>query len=130
MIDEDLKKMEEQTGFFKHNNFHIVEADKDNVIIKAEITDNSLNPYGIVHGGIIYSLGDVTLGLITYLTERAAVTLTSSINYLKPGTGKYLTCKGELIKAGRSTAYLRAYIYNDKEEMIATMDGTYFYIKD
>jgi len=123
-----LDDMENKAGFFKHNNFHVVKASKEECIIKAELTEDSLNPYGIAHGGLTFGLGDVTMGMHARATSRPAVTLSANINYLKPGTGKYLLAKSELIKSGKTTCVLRANIYNDKEELIATMDSNYFYL--
>lgn len=130
MIEEIKKRIEKEDVFFKHNNFHIIEASKDKVILKANITNNSLNAYGIIHGGTMFSLGDEAMGVLAFLTGRKAVTLNASINYLKPGKGSFITCTAELVKSGSKTAYARAYLYNEKEELIALMDGTYFYIDE
>lgn len=124
-----LSDMENGNGFFKHNNFHIVEVSENNCIIRADLTENSMNPYGIAHGGLIFGLGDVVMGMLARASGTKAVTLTANISYLKPGTGKYLLGKAELIKTGKNTCVLRANIYNDQEELIATMDSNYFYLK-
>ncbi len=124
-----LSDMENKNGFFKNNNFHVVEATKEQCIIRADLTENSMNPYGIAHGGLIFGLGDVVMGMLARATGTKAVTLSANINYLKPGTGKYLIGKAEMIKNGKSTCVLRANIYNDQEELVATMDSNYFYLK-
>ncbi len=129
---EDYKKllddMENKAGFFKHNNYHVEKATAEECIIKVELSENSMNPYGIAHGGLIFGLGDVVMGMLARSTGRPAVTLNANINYLKPGTGEYLLGKAEMIKNGKTTCVLRANIYNDKEELIATMDSNYYYI--
>ena len=126
--DDLLEILENEEGFFNHNNFSIEERTKDNVILKALITKNSTNPYGIAHGGFIFGLGDTVMGMLARKDGRNAVTLNANITYLKPGTGEYLIAKGEIIKQGKSTCYLRANIYNDEDKLIATMDSNYFYI--
>lgn len=124
-----LSDMENKNGFFKNNNFHVVKATEQECIIRADLTENSMNPYEIAHGGLIFGLGDVVMGMLARAKGIPAVTLSANINYLKPGTGKYLIGKAELIKSGKNTCVLRANIYNDKEELIATMDSNYFYLK-
>lgn len=47
---------------------------------------------------------------------------------LHQGTGKYLIAKSELLKSGKTTCVLKANIYNDKEELIAVMNATYFFL--
>ena len=126
--EEALKKLAEEDGFFKHNNYEIVEASENACIIKAKITKNSLNPYGIAHGGFIFGLGDTVLGMAASATGRPAVTLNSTINYLRPAKSEYIIAKAELIKAGKTTSYLQAKIYDDQDKLIASMDANYYYI--
>lgn len=129
MTKDELIKNMENSGFIKANNITVEEIEgKKSATLKALINEESLNPYNIAHGGFIFGLGDTAMGVAASLTRRKAVTLSSTINYLKPSTGSYLIAKAELIKEGKKTAYLKTNIYNDKEELVATMDGNYYYI--
>lgn len=118
----------EQNGFLKHNDIIILESNEKTSKVKMNISENSLNPYGIVHGGLIFSMGDTVMGITIRSTGRDAVTLDGTINYLKPGKGKYLIATSEVIKVGKTTSVLMANIYNDKEELIAVMSATYYFI--
>ena len=119
----------EQNGFLKHNDIIIEKADEKVSKVKMDITEKSLNPYGIVHGGLIFSMGDTVMGITVRKTGRNAVTLDASINYIKPGTGKYLIATSEVLKIGKTTSVLKANIYNDQNELIAIMSSTYFFIE-
>lgn len=119
----------EQNGFLKHNDIIIEKADEKVSKVKMDITEKSLNPYGIVHGGLIFSMGDTVMGITVRKTGRNAVALDASINYIKPGTGKYLIATSEVLKIGKTTSVLRANIYNDQNELIAIMSSTYFFIE-
>ena len=68
------------------------------------------------------------MGMATKSTGRNAVTLSANITYLKPAVGEYLLAKAEVIKNGKTTAYVRCDIYNDKDVQVATMDSNYYYI--
>ena len=118
----------EQNGFLKHNDIIILESNEKTSKVKMNISENSLNPYGIVHGGLIFSMGDTVMGITIRSTGRDAVTLDGTINYLKPGKGKYLIATSEVIKVGKTTSVLMANIYNDKNELIAIMSATYYFI--
>ena len=125
---EDVKKLTETEGFFKHNNYELVEVTAENCTLKAQITENALNPYGIAHGGFIFGLGDTSLGIIAALNGRPAVTLNSTINFLKAAKTKYIIAKGEILKRGKKITYLQAKIYDDQDNLIALMDANYYYI--
>ena len=119
----------EQNGFLKHNDIIIEKVDEKVSKVKMDITEKSLNPYGIIHGGLIFSMGDTVMGITVRKTGRNAVTLDASINYIKPGTGKYLIATSEVLKIGKTTSVLKANIYNDQNELIAIMSSTYFFIE-
>lgn len=123
-----MNLVNEQNGFLKHNDIIILESNEKTSKVKMNISENSLNPYGIVHGGLIFSMGDTVMGITIRSTGRDAVTLDGTINYLKPGKGKYLIATSKVIKVGKTTSVLMANIYNDKEELIAVMSATYYFI--
>lgn len=123
-----MNLVNEQNGFLKHNDIIILESNEKTSKVKMNICENSLNPYGIVHGGLIFSMGDTVMGITIRSTGRDAVTLDGTINYLKPGKGKYLIATSEVIKVGKTTSVLKANIYNDKEELIAVISATYYFI--
>ena len=123
---EKLELLEK--GFFKHNNYHVEKIEEGNVELKADITENALNPYGIAHGGFLFGLGDMVMGIIASKNGRNAVTMNSHISFLSPAKGKYILARGELIKEGKTTCVVRANIYDDQEKIIAIMEGTYYYI--
>lgn len=131
MINKDsiLEKMETEEGFFNHNNYHVVENSEDSVIIEAALTEEAMNPYGIAHGGFIFGLGDVAMGVLAIKKGKRAVTLDANIKYLKPGRGKKLFAQGKIIKDGDNIIFLEANIYNDEEILVAKMTGTYYYLK-
>ena len=127
-VEDILNKMENEDGFFKHNNYHIVEANDKNITLRADLDKNSMNPYGMAHGGLIFGLGDTTMGMLAASSGRRALTLNANISYLAPGEGKYLLANGEIIKKGKTICVVRVNIYNDQKKLISTMESTYYFI--
>ena len=128
--NELLDQLENENGFYKHNNYKLVDyKDEEFVELKAEINENSMNPYGFAHGGLIFGLGDTAMGMLARTTGRKAVTLNANISYLKPIMGEYMIAKATIIKNGKNVIHLRADIYNDENKIAATMDSNYFYVE-
>ena len=94
----------------------------------SDIREESLNPYGFAHGGLIFGLGDTAMGILSRSSGRKAVTLNSTINYLRPVVGKILRAEAEMIKDGKKTCLLRCNFYDENNKLTATMDGNYCYI--
>ena len=117
-----------ESGFLKYNNIEILSMDKDKCQVKLTITKRSLNPYGIVHGGLTFALGDTAMGVLCKAMGKNVVTLDSNINYLKPGKGSYLLAIPKLIKMGKTTCVLATEIFDEKSDLIAVMYGTYYIV--
>ena len=126
---EQLKAMENSSGFIKLNKYHVLEIAKgEKTVMEADITEDSLNPFDFAHGGFIFGLGDTAMGVTARSTGRNAVTLNSNITYLRPTVGKKLKAVAELIKDGKKTCFLRCNFYDENEKLTATMEGNYYYI--
>ena len=121
------KTIELNVGFIKNNEFELVSHSKKQIILKAPLKDKSLNPYGIAHGGFIFALGDTAMGTHCFELGHPGVTLNASVNYLKPGAGKYITAETELVNEGNHISVFKANIYDEKHNLIANMESTYYY---
>ncbi len=53
------------------------------VLLTTKVTEKSLNPYGIAHGGFLFTLADSVAGLTTVARGAYSVTLQSNIHYMK-----------------------------------------------
>ena len=124
-----LDKIENGEGFFHHNEYHLENIGEDYVELKANLNPNSMNPYGFAHGGLIFGLGDTAMGFLANLHGGASVTLNANISYLKKGVGEYLLARAEMVQCGRSVCFLKANIYNDKNDLIAVMESAYHFVK-
>lgn len=93
------------------------------------ITPQALNPLGIVHGGITFTLADTAMGVAVweqYHGTRASVTVETKITYLAPGRGRQLIADVTVLRAGQTLAYTECRIQNDEGRLIATATGTYY----
>ena len=127
-VENIINKFNEMHGFIQNNNIQIEELDKEKAVLSVELDENSLNPSGIAHGGLVFGLADTAMGVLAYLTGRKVVTVDSNINYLKPSSGKKITCTSEAIKVGKTLGVYEAKIYNEKNELTALVTGTYFFL--
>ena len=128
MTNEDwIKKLEEEPGFFKNNKYHVL-LENDEIMLKADLDENSMNPYGFAHGGLIFGLGDTMMGILAAKNGRTAVTINATINYISKGIGKYLIAKANVIKEGKTTCFLECHIYDENEKLVATLQSNYYYL--
>ena len=122
------KTINETPGFIKHNNYKLEEVTNEYCRMYVELTEESINPNGTAHGGLMFGLADTTMGVLARTTGRNVVTINAQIDYLRPGKGSKITCIAEPLKVGKSTAVYRASIYNEEETLISTVTGTFFFL--
>lgn len=120
--------VEKNSGFMKYNKMHVEEIKDNYAKMSVELDENSLNPMGIAHGGLLFGLADSTMGMAARTNGASAVTINSQIDYIRPGKGKKITAIATPLKVGKSTAVYRCELYRDDGELCATVTGTYYFL--
>ena len=128
MYQEIIDFVENNEGFIKYNKMHILELDDCYSKMEAVIDKNSLNPNGTVHGGLLFGLADTVMGMAARTTGKNLVTINSQIDYLKMAKGSKIVAVAEKIKVGKTTAVFRCNIFDEKDNLVATATGTYFFL--
>lgn len=96
---------------------------------------------GVLHGGVISSLLDLTGGLIASVELLKSIetknideigrrlarigTVDLRVDYLRGGKGKYFIASGSALRKGQRIAAIRTELINDKNLIIAAGTGTY-----
>lgn len=105
------------------------EAGEGRLVARMPIRPQVLNPLGIVHGGVTYTLTDSAMGYAVwqqYQGQKAAVTVEVKITYLAPGRGKELLAEATVLRAGNTLAYTECRVRDDRGRLVATATGTYY----
>lgn len=121
-------RLADDKGFVNNNGYTVIKVEEHYCEMEALITDTSKNPFGIAHGGFIFGLADTAAGIAAMTDERVAVTVNSSIDYLKPGKGDKLIAKASVVKSGKSISVVDVFIYDSGLELISKAVVTYFYM--
>ena len=94
----------------------------DHAMVSLKTDTCHLQPYGIVHGGVLATLIDTATfwAVFLRLPERdGLVNIDLKLNYLKPVTDGTLTATGRCIHAGRSLSYAEAGVTNADGQLVA-----------
>lgn len=122
---EVLKK---QKGFIAANNYEVIKVEENYCELEGVITETSINHLGIAHGGYIFGLADTAAGIAAMTDGRTAVTIDSSIQYLKAGKGSKLKAIAKCIKNGKTVGFFEVSIYDNDDVLIAKSNVNYFYM--
>ena len=95
--------------------------------IQMTIRKEMLNGFGIVHGGLPFSLADSAFAFACNNRNNLSVALDTSINFVKPTkVGDIITAEAKEIHNGRSTGLYHINLTNQKNEIVAHFKGTCF----
>ncbi len=95
--------------------------------IKMTVREEMINGFGIVHGGIAFSLADSAFAFACNNRNVLSVALDTAINFLKPvHVGDLLTAEAKEIHNGKSTGLYHISISNQKDHIVAIFKGTCF----
>ena len=125
LAKEQLKKCK---GFIEANNYEILKVEENYCELEGTITESSTNHLGIAHGGYIFGLADTAAGVAAMTDGRNAMTINSSIDYLKVSKGNKLKAIAKCIKNGKTVSFFEVLIYDTEENLIAKANVNYFYL--
>ncbi len=93
--------------------------------IKMTVREEMINGFGIVHGGIAFSLSDSAFAFACNNRNNLSVALDTAINFLKPvHVGDVLIAEAKEIHNGRSTGLYHINVTNQHQHTIAFFKGT------
>jgi len=97
-------------------------------LAETRVTDEMLNNYGNVHGGVLFTIADAASGAAAFfaLSEgELCRTIELKINYFKPVISGEIICEATLVNKSRNLATVEAEVTNN-QQIIAKTLGTYF----
>ena len=110
-----------QNSFNDYIGIQDVRIDDDgNYYLVMTVTDVMLNPYGTVHGGVLFALCDSAVGSYLHSNHLPCVTLSSTINFYQPArVGDVLTAHVLERNMGKTVKVVTVEVRNQEGIMIA-----------
>lgn len=108
----------------------VVEVSEGHSVISIEITETALNSLGNVHGGFLYTLCDISSGIISASHSLVSVTLNGSINYIKGLSSGTLYFEANTLHKGRTTIVVDVKVTDQNKTLVSTGTFTMYVLKD
>lgn len=104
---------------------------KENTLVyDFEVKPWMANPHGAIHGGIIATMLDTTMGALAYYMagEKITPTITMKVDYVAPGLMDLPVHAGcKCTRCGGTMAYITCKAWQaDEDKPFATADGVYY----
>ncbi len=122
-----VEKMMRDDLFSQWLGISVIEVREGYSKIKMTVRAEMINGFGIVHGGVAFSLGDSAFAFACNNRNNLSVALDTSINFTKPvHVGDELIAEAKEIHNGKSTGLYHITITNQRDHVVAVFKGTCF----
>ncbi|MBO5339680.1 MAG: PaaI family thioesterase [Oscillospiraceae bacterium] len=127
-LNPDIPRVVNQPGQFSFENGITVTCSRagyaEGVL---EVRPTSLNPHGTIHGGCLYTLADTVAGTAAVgAGGLSCVTVSGTMEFLRPATGKRIACVATPKKEGRTLSVMQVVLTNETGKTVAT--GTFTFM--
>ena len=122
-----VSHMMENDFFSQWMGVEVLEVKEGYSRIKMTIRKEMVNGFGIVHGGLPFSLADSAFAFACNNRNNLSVALDVTITFTKAvNVGDELTAEAKEIHNGRSTGVYLISVTNQKNELVSLFKGTCF----
>ena len=127
LANDVVAKMMRDDLFSQWLGIEVIEIREGYSKIKMKVRTEMINGFGIVHGGVAFSLSDSAFAFACNNRNLLSVALDTSINFTKPvHVGDVLTAEAQELHNGRSTGLYHITITNQNDHVVALFKGTCF----
>ena len=105
----------------------LISVDTGRVEVKMTVREEHLNLHRITHGGVLFALADLTMGLACISHYKSIVTTDMNIQYIKNvNAGKTIKAIGIVENNGNSLMRTSCNIYDEDGRLLIRSSGSYF----
>ena len=122
-----VKRMMDHDLFSQWMGLDVLEVREGYSRVKMVIREEMVNGFGIVHGGIPFSLADSAFAFACNNRNNLSVALDVTMTFTRAvNVGDELTAEAKEVHNGRSTGVYLIHVFNQKGEQVALFKGTCF----
>ncbi|MEY9165672.1 uncharacterized protein (TIGR00369 family) [Sinorhizobium fredii] len=98
----------------------------DRCVIRFPVHDFLFNPQGSLHGGVVATVMDISMGHLLHRSyDRAGTTIEMKVQYMRPINAGTAVCTGQFLKRGRSIAFLESRLEDSSGALAAIATSTW-----
>jgi uncharacterized protein (TIGR00369 family) len=102
-----------------------IEYGEESCRVSFEAVPTLFNPQGTLHGGVLATAMDISMGHLLHHVVGAGATLEMKVQYSGPVTGGLVICEGTFIRKGRSISFLQSHARREDGELVGHATATW-----
>ena len=125
-LTEKSREVNRHNPFVQLLGVEIEEVAPDRSRLRLELRPESLNPHGLAHGGVLFTLADNAAGSAASTDGRTYVTQTGDIRFVRTQASGSVVAEAQVRHRGRSTVLVEVSLTGEEGRLLATASFTYF----
>jgi uncharacterized protein (TIGR00369 family) len=101
------------------------DPDKDICRLTFPVTDLLRNPQGALHGGIMASAMDISMGHLVAKVAGPGATIEMKVQFLRPVMGGTVSVEGSFTRRGRSLSFMESKLFAEDGKLAAHATATW-----
>lgn len=104
--------------------FEVSYAD-ERCMVAFDVVPTLFNPQGTLHGGVLATAMDISMGHLLHHVDGAGATLEMKVQYLGSVSDGRVTCEGSFLRRGRGISFLQSHATGQDGTMLAHATATW-----
>lgn len=125
--EQILRKMVDENTYMKFLGIELLEVKPGLALARMKYKRELTNPYGMLHGGSLYSLADIVAGTAACMSGYYVTTVTGNMNFMLPAEGtEYIYCEAVQLRHGKHLAVFEVKMKDDEGKLLDSGEFTFF----
>ena len=98
------------------------------LLVRAEVTSEHLNPHGAVHGAVLFAMVDTAMGAATMSVlgpDQWCASIDVQLRFCKPVFEGVLLGTANVVQAGKRIVHLKAEIHDQSQDLVGLATGSF-----
>ncbi len=121
-----IAKTNAQNHFMCYNHMYLHELREDYAEVSLEVGKNSLNLFGSIHGGVLYTMADCAAGCVARSRGIRHVTLDTNFQFVKATANPHVRAIAQTKHRGRSICLVSVDVFDGDDVLLASGQFTMF----
>ena len=110
---------------FEYLPLEALDAEKEVCRIRFPMSDMLKNPQGSLHGGVMATAMDISMGHLVNKVAGPGATIEMKIQFMRPVIDGIVTCEGRFTRRGRSLAFMESRLSDASGKLSALATATW-----
>ena len=126
-LEQAMRKIIDTNSYMRYLGVEMLKLTEGYGLGRMRYKEELLNPYGMLHGGSLYSLADIIAGAVACMGGHFVTTVSGNMNFLLPADHtEFVYCEAIQLRQGKHLAVFDVKIQADENRVLDSGEFTFF----